>query len=157
MKKLYLLRHAQKAQDYKDDYTRELSEQGFADAKSMALSLAKEGVIVDGVLCSPATRTRQSAEIFAKELGFLKPIFYNQTLYMGYVNEIKEVLSYTHDEINSLLLVGHNPSLSALAITLSDEFREDMKMGSVVEFEFDTDSWLDISKHNAKFIKYRLL
>ncbi len=155
MKRLYIARHAQKSEEeYENDYDRPLTQKGLNDAKMMAEKLANEGVIFDAILASPAQRTRQTAEIFAKELGYHKNIIYNQTLYMGYVNEVKEVLSYTYDEVETLLLVGHNPSLTALCITLNDEFREKMQMGSIVQLEFDCVSWLDISKSNARFISY---
>ncbi len=156
MKKLYILRHAQKDESSNiDDYERTLTTKGCEDAKNMAQDLLKKGVHIDSILASPATRTRQTAEIFAKELGYTKNIVYNQALYMGFVNEIKEVISYTYDEVESLLLVGHNPGVSALGITLTEDFREDMKMGSILSLEFDCNSWLDISKSNARFISYK--
>ncbi len=155
MKKLYIARHAQKSEEeYESDYDRPLTTKGLNDAKNIARSLAKKGVYLDGILASPSQRTRQTAEIFAKELKYNKNIIYNQNLYMGYVNEIKEVLSYTYDEIETLLLVGHNPGVTALCITLTEDFKEKMQMGSIVELEFDCDSWLDISKANARFISY---
>ncbi len=154
MKKLYIVRHAQKDKSNNEDYEKTLTPKGCEDAKNMAQSLVTKGVILDSILASPAVRTKQTAEIFAKELGYNGNIVYNQALYMGFVNEIKEVLSYTYDEVENLLLVGHNPGVSALCITLTEEFREDMKMGSIVEIEFDCNSWMDISKSNARFISY---
>ena len=32
--------------------------------------------------------------------------------------------------------------------------KEKIAMGGIVEVEFDCDSWIDISKENAKFISY---
>ncbi len=157
MKTLFILRHAQKAKEYKDDYTRELSEQGMQDAKQMAQNLAQKGVKLDGILASSAIRTKQTAEIFAKNLNFNQNIIYNQTLYSGYANEILQILSYTYDDTQNLLLVGHNPAVSILAMSLTDEFREDMQMCSVVQIDFNCNSWLDIGKHNAKFIGYECL
>ncbi len=155
MKKLYIARHSQKSEEeYENDFDRPLTNKGCDDAKTMAQNLLSRGIVFDGILASPAQRTRQTAEIFAKELGYSKNIIYNQALYMGFVNEIKEILSYTYDEVENLLLVGHNPGVSALAITLTENFREDMKMGSIVTLEFDCNSWLDISKENARFISY---
>ncbi len=155
MKKLYILRHAQKSEEeYADDYDRPLTQKGLNDAKNMAQLLLEKGVHLDCILASPSKRTRQTSEIFAEGLSYHKNIIYNQTLYMGYVNEVKEIVSYTYDEVDTLLLVGHNPSLTALCITLNDEFKEKMKMGSIVEMEFDCDSWLDISKSNSRFISY---
>ncbi len=157
MKTLYLLRHAQKAKIYDDDFTRTLSQKGIQDAEILAQKLAKQEIFLDAILASPAKRTKQTAEIFAKYLKFNKAIFYNQNIYLGYVNDLKEVISYTHDDINTLLVVGHNPSLSALCVTLSDEFKINMQMCSIAKFEFKCTSWLDICKQNAKFMEYKHL
>lgn len=79
----------------------------------------------------------------------------NEVLYMAFVNELLETISYTYDTVDSMIIVGHNPSLTALAITLVG-FKEKFEMGAIMEIEFDCNSWIDISKENAKLINYTL-
>lgn len=155
MKKLYIVRHALKEleQFNQDDYDRALSESGIDDAKFMANRLASKGVSADLIVSSPATRTRETSEIFAEALKYNKAIMYNEVLYMGYVNELIETITYTFDTVDTMVLVSHNPSLTALAITLVG-FKEKILMGGVMEVEFDCDSWIDISKENARLISY---
>ena len=69
----------------------------------------------------------------------------NDVLYMAFVNELLETISYTFDTIDSMIIVGHNPSLTALAVTLVG-FKEKFQMGGIMEIEFDCNSWIDISK-----------
>ena len=52
-----------------------------------------------------------------------------------------------------MLLVGHNPSLTALAVTLVG-FKEKFEMGGIMEINFDCDSWIEISKENAILVNY---
>ena len=52
-----------------------------------------------------------------------------------------------------MILIGHNPSLTALAITLVD-FKEKFEIGGIMEIEFDCNSWIDISKENARLVSY---
>lgn len=155
MKKLYIVRHAQKADEKleQDDYDRELSEIGINDAKVMAKIFADKNVSIDLIVASPAKRTRITAEIFADALDYKKSIMFNEVLYMAFVNELLETISYIFDTVDSVLLVGHNPSLTALAITLVG-FKEKFQTGAIMEIDFDCDSWIDISKDNAKLICY---
>jgi phosphohistidine phosphatase len=155
MKKLYIVRHAQKEDEQigRDDYDRELSVEGIKDAKNMAEYFASKKLPVDLIVASPASRTKKTAEIFAEALKYKKTIMLNEVLYMAFVNELLETISYTFDTVDSMLLVGHNPSLTALAITLVG-FKEKFQMGAIMEIDFDCDSWIDICKENAKLICY---
>ena len=156
MKKLYIVRHTQKEEEFtKDDYDRDLSTEGLEKAKVIAENFAKKNLLIDLIVASPAIRTKKTAEIFAQALDYKKSIMYNEVLYMAFVNELFETISYTFDTIDSMLLVGHNPSLTALAITLVG-FKEKFEQGAIMEINFDCDSWIDISKENAKLVSYEL-
>ncbi len=155
MKKLYIVRHTQKEDEQIgiDDYDRELSPKGVEEAESMAHSFTLRNPSIDLIVASPAIRTKKTAEIFAKALNYNKTIMLNEVLYMAFVNELLETITYTFDTIDSMLLVGHNPSLTALAITLVG-FKEKFEMGGIMEIDFDCNSWIDICKENAKLISY---
>jgi phosphohistidine phosphatase len=155
MKKLYIVRHAQKEDEQigRDDYDRVLSPEGVTEAKNMAQKFASKDISIDLIVSSPALRTKKTAEIFAEALNYKKTIMLNEVLYMAFVNELLETISYTFDTVDSMLLVGHNPSLTALAITLVG-FKEKFQMGAIMEIDFDCDSWIDICKENAKLISY---
>jgi phosphohistidine phosphatase len=157
MKKLYIVRHAQKADEEigQDDYDRDLSEIGINDAKVMAKNFAIKDLSIDLIVASPAKRTKLTAEIFAEALNYNKSIMFNEVLYMAFVNELLETISYIFDTVDSVLLVGHNPSLTALALTLVG-FKEKFQMGAVMEINFNCDSWIDISKDNAELIYYEV-
>ena len=157
MKKLYIVRHAQKedVQIGRDDYDRELSPEGEKEAKNIAQNFASKNLPVDLIVASPAIRTKRTAEIFAEALKYKKTIMLNEVLYMAFVNELFETISYTFDTVDSMLLVGHNPSLIALAITLVG-FKEKFEQGAIMQIIFDCDSWIDISVENAKLVSYEL-
>ena len=156
MKKLYIVRHTQKEEEFtKDDYDRDLSPEGLEKAKLIAENFAKKNIPIDLIVASPAIRTKKTAEIFADALDYKKSIMYNEVLYMAFVNELFETISYTFDTVDSMLLVGHNPSLTAFAITLVG-FKEKFEMGAIMEINFNCDSWINISKYNAQLVSYEL-
>ena len=157
MKKLYIVRHTHKAEEKpgQDDYDRELSPEGLQEAKVMAQKLSETESKIDLIVSSPAIRTRETAEIFSDILKYDKSIMYNEVLYLAFVNELLETISYTFDTVDTMILIGHNPSLTALAITLTD-FKERFEIGGIMEIEFDCKSWIDIDKENAKLVSYIL-
>jgi phosphohistidine phosphatase len=115
--KLYLVRHAiaEDAAEYEDDSLRPLTEKGREKMKKIAAALRELGVAPDLIVSSPYLRASQTAAILAKELKYKEELAYSDSLVpMGepdvMIGEINE--KYSVDE---LMLVGHEPSLSALA------------------------------------------
>ena len=154
MKELYILRHAKEEFNQNiNDYDLHLSEQGSKDAKKIGEILNKKKVIPDLIVSSPALRARETAQIVAKQINYKNHIMYNEVIYEAFLNELIESISYTYDSVNSLLIVGHNPALTALAITFTD-FKEELKNSDLIKIEFDCNSWIDIDKNNSKFVEH---
>ncbi|NQY22224.1 MAG: histidine phosphatase family protein [Campylobacteraceae bacterium] len=155
MKKLFIIRHS-KAEDINesiDDFDRELTQKGIDNTKIIAKYLKNKNIKLDYILTSQATRTMQTSTIIAKELSFKKNLNPNQYIYEPYVNAIIETMNYIHDSNDTVFLVGHNPGVSALAYMLCDS-RENMNTSSIIEIEFNTDSWVEVAKNNSTFISY---
>ncbi|MFZ5883174.1 MAG: phosphohistidine phosphatase SixA [Chloroflexota bacterium] len=134
--KLYLVRHAiaEDSAEYEDDSLRPLTEKGRDKMKKIAAALRELGVAPDLIVSSPYLRASQTAAILAKELKYKEELTYSEALtpmsepdvMIGEINE-----KYTVDE---LMLVGHEPSLSALAgvlLTGSAEIAINLKKGGV--------------------------
>jgi phosphohistidine phosphatase len=155
MKRLFIVRHTTKDREALNeyDYDTELTSDGVEKAKKMAKHLASKEQNIDLIVASPAVRTRATAEIFANELKYNKTIMLNEVLYMAFVNELIETITYTYDTVDSMLIVGHNPSLTALAVTLVG-FKEKFEEGAIMQIDFDCNSWIDVDKTNAKLISY---
>jgi len=153
MKTLYIMRHPHKEtiEQAQDDFDIKLSKKGVEDAQEMAERLYSLGIVPDLIVASPANRTRETAEIVSRVFDYRKNIMYNEVLFEAFVNEIYETITYTFDTVDSMFLIGHNPSLTALTITL-DVYKEEIKPGEVLRIDFDTDSWINVCKENAKFI-----
>lgn len=155
MKKLVIIRHAKS--DWEDtnldDYDRPLNQRGLNDAPFMGKFLHKKGLKPDIIMSSPALRAITTAELISKEVKYEKVIYPNQYIYEAYVNALQEIVSFIHDDNDTVFLVGHNPGVSALAYMLSD-LKESVPTCSVVEIDFDSDSWMDVSKENSTLISY---
>jgi phosphohistidine phosphatase len=148
LKRLFLIRHAKSSWDDTalPDKDRSLNDRGRRDAPKMGKRLAKRDVTPDLILSSPARRAVTTAEIIAKKLHYkLKDIVVDDRLYAGAADDILKVIHKLGDNLESVMLFGHNPELTELAHRLSSEITH-MPTCAVAEFTFNAKSWPDIGK-----------
>lgn len=122
---LVLLRHA-KAETPGDrpDFERRLTKKGEADADAAGSWLADEGLRPDVVICSPATRARQTWHGVAVALAQADPagaapeVHYEPGMYDGGRTEVVDLLRAVPDSTSTVLVVGHNPIMSDVSLLL---------------------------------------
>ncbi|MCL4552667.1 MAG: phosphohistidine phosphatase SixA [Candidatus Marsarchaeota archaeon] len=121
MRYLYLLRHAKSL--WSDaavvDFDRPLSDRGQRDAKKMSAYLKRSGVQLDLVLCSSSRRTTETFQAIAPALGPAKAVMIEDALYTFDVNHILQRLSEVTADTKSVMVIGHNPGIQALAVLLT--------------------------------------
>ncbi|HET6804564.1 MAG TPA: histidine phosphatase family protein [Frateuria sp.] len=128
MQELILLRHAEArpAAPAGDDHDRTLSPRGEQEALAAGRWLAAHGARPDRVLCSPALRTRRTAELAMRALAPEAAIGLAGEVYEATPGELLALLDQ-HADARCVLLVGHNPGIERLVALLvegrSDEFR----------------------------------
>jgi phosphohistidine phosphatase len=69
-------------------------------------------------LCSSSTRTRQTVEHIASALPATVPVLTEDRLYLATAEKLLSRLRDIDDGVPSVLLVGHNPGIHALATGL---------------------------------------
>jgi phosphohistidine phosphatase len=124
MKRLTLARHAHAKVEAAPvtDFERPLSRRGKAEAKATALNLMKKGWVPELLLTSPAKRTLQTAQIFARELKIpTRQLREEELLYLGAPATILQLIRGIGPRIEHLMVVGHNPGISALANALAPQ------------------------------------
>ena len=144
MKTLILMRHAKSS--WKDtslpDYDRPLNKRGRRDAPLMGRRLAARDSIPDLMVSSPAARAMATAEAIAGEIDYpWAEIVGDERLYGADELELLEVISRLDDQLQSVLLVGHNPGLSDLANDLSPDPIGNLPTCGIVEMTFGTNRW----------------
>lgn len=118
-RRLVLVRHAQAA-DAPVDRDRPLTEHGAARAGAIGSWLRQAGVVPDLVLVSPALRATQTWERAGASLGSGSPPAVDQRIYDNTVHAVLSAITDTADEVATLVVVGHNPSVGELAFVLDD-------------------------------------
>jgi phosphohistidine phosphatase len=128
MHELILLRHAeaQPAPPGGEDVVRRLSGRGEQEARAAGTWLQAHGVHPDRVLCSPSERTCATAQLALSALKRAPDMRMAPEIYNATPGELLALLDQ-HDDVNTILLVGHNPGIERLVALLvegrSDEFR----------------------------------
>jgi phosphohistidine phosphatase len=142
MKTLLLMRHAKSSFDGKveDDRDRPLSKRGKKNAERIGELLKDEKIVPDLVMASSTLRARQTAEFVLDAIKYNGDICYLSKLYMaevdGYVEEIQRI----RDEVNTVLLIGHNPSLESLLQMVTGKV-ESLPTAAVANLAISIDSW----------------
>jgi phosphohistidine phosphatase len=120
MRTLYLLRHAKSSwtDPTLPDRERALAKRGRRDAKLIAKHLRRLGGEPDLVLCSSATRTRQTLELMLPGIGSAT-VLVEDELYAASSDELLARLRLVPNAVGSVMLIGHNPGIHELALALA--------------------------------------
>jgi len=123
MHQLILLRHAKAARetDGVSDHDRPLTEGGRQAAGAIGQAMRRAGLSPDVVLVSSALRTQQTLDALedANVWDERPNIDTLPTLYMAAPNQIRDALRDLPETVRSALVVGHNPGLHELALSLA--------------------------------------
>ncbi len=121
MRFLYLLRHAKSS--WSDptlaDRERPLAPRGRRDAGRVAAHLAAAGIRPVLVLCSAAVRTRETLEALRPALGPAAEVRLEPGLYAASAGELLSRLQAVPADVDSVMVIGHNPGLHDLALALA--------------------------------------
>ena len=113
-----LLRHGKSAYPPGvPDHDRPLSPRGTREAGLAGSWISRNLPRVDRVICSTATRTRQTLAETGLAAGV--PVSYTKAVYEAFPEELAELLTALAPEERTVLLVGHAPGIPALAEQLA--------------------------------------
>jgi phosphohistidine phosphatase len=139
-----LVRHAiageRDSTKWPDDRDRPITAEGAQRFRAVSRVLAALVPKVDGVWSSPLRRAWQTAEILEEEAGWPTPRELESLEPGGTPDQLVAFLQNRRAE-KTIALVGHEPSLSAIASHLltrdSDRVRFEMKKGGGMLLRFD--------------------
>ncbi|RZK22387.1 MAG: histidine phosphatase family protein [Hymenobacter sp.] len=155
MKTLYLMRHAKSSWSFDDlsDRERPLNDRGRDDAPRMGQALAARHLTLDLIVSSPAVRALSTAVLVARELKYPHDsIKVEPDIYEAEVATLLAVINELPDAANSVLLTGHNPTITDVANHLSPSpLSGEMPTAGVLCLHFQTERWAEVQRANAEF------
>ncbi len=145
MKTLYLLRHAKSSWDDSSvsDFDRTLNSRGEKAAPFVGSLMKERGMTPEVIISSPAKRAKQTAKLVAKAAGFPSKISYDERIYEASTARLLAVIGEIADDVDSALLVGHNPGMESLIWYLTGKM-EPMPTAALAVIELNVDSWSDV-------------
>jgi phosphohistidine phosphatase len=157
MKQLVLVRHAH-AQGHPpgfEDFERRLDEKGRREAEAMARRTRELAFVPDHLISSPADRAIATAREFAKALGFPLPrIRHDDRVYLAEPQQLIAIVRAVPDEIERVLLVGHNPGLTQFAEWLTGDDLGALPTAAVYGVRIDVARWADLQRETAERSHY---
>jgi phosphohistidine phosphatase len=160
VKRLFLLRHAKSSWDDPglDDRDRPLAPRGRRASELIAGHLRREGIAPSLVLCSSARRTRQTLERVIPALD-ASDVSIEDGLYGASSGGLLERLREVPEDIESVMLVGHQPAIQELALDLAGDgaelarVRAQFPTAALATLLFAGD-WSELGPGSAELVAY---
>lgn len=148
MRKLIIVRHAKSGWETGvRDFNRTLSIEGKQAAIEISNVLKDYTGAPDYVICSPADRTTATASLLLKGWFDLDKILFQDSIYEGTLIKLLNLINlHIGDEVENLMLIGHNPGVSDLVEYLSEGNIGSLPTCSCVCLTSEVDSWELASK-----------
>ena len=159
---LYLLRHAKSSWDDVsiDDHDRPLAPRGRRAAARIAEYATKTGIRPNLILCSSATRARQTLERILPSLGEDAEIHFERSLYGATEDRLLERLHGIADVVASVMVIGHNPGVQELALLLAREgalrarLEGKFPTGALATLAFRRIGWENLDRGSGELVDF---
>jgi phosphohistidine phosphatase len=123
VKKLILVRHADSlsARALEKDINRSLSPKGFEQCALLANSIKLLNININHAIVSHSMRTQETCNSVETHLDLALPKELETKLYQNLSDEILELIENTLQIFETLMIIGHNPSLSKIGSYYLDQ------------------------------------
>ncbi|MBP7184932.1 MAG: histidine phosphatase family protein [Saprospiraceae bacterium] len=147
MKRLFFIRHAKSSWDFAalPDIKRPLNDRGKRDAPKMASYLhEKFPTRPDLIISSPSVRTLATCKYFTDQYAYPNDeVRIEDAIYEASVSDIVSVLKTINDDVNSVFLFGHNPSITYFANECENFLIDVIPTCGFVVVDIAIESWKD--------------
>ena len=151
MKNLTIVRHAESVlQDTQYlDKDRPLTNNGRNDALTMSQKIRDAGIKPSKILSSSATRAWETALIIAKTIKYSENLLTrDDRLYLADIHNLVCIIEEQNEDVNNLMIIGHNPGLIELINLLSIKRIANLSTSGVVSLNINIDDWSLITLTN---------
>jgi phosphohistidine phosphatase len=135
------------------DFERPLSDRGRNETPMMAREIARRAIRPELIISSPAVRALSTARLVAEAMAVPHhAVRVEPSLYEASIDHYLDVIKTLPDEVQSVLLVGHNPTLTELVNVLAPAAIGDIPACGVVAVGTTADSWGNVRKNCGKLL-----
>ena len=143
MKTLLLMRHAKSSwkESSIPDHDRPLNRRGKHDAPLMGKLLRDQKMNLGLIISSTALRAETTANLIAKAIRYKGKIILDKSIYNAEPMDLLTLLSNSSDEYNSILLVGHNPTMEETVQMITNSPELTMTTCAIAHLTLSIDTW----------------
>ena len=148
-KELILIRHseAELGSGSRNDFERKLTEQGMVLANKQGRRLYEAELKPDLMATSTAVRATETAKILATQMRYdQRKIQFEDSLYNISMGAMLNWLGRLDENLQFVVIVGHNPVLSYLAEFILDDTGFYMQPCDMIYIQMEIHSWMLIDK-----------
>jgi len=147
MKTLLVMRHAKSDWGAASggDHERTLASRGIKAARRIGRFLTDSGATPDLILSSTAVRAHSTAELAAEAGDWGCEIVTSEDLYASDPERVIDVIRKTGNEIERLLIAGHEPTWSSLVNWLIGGGGVGMPTAAVACLDMPHGDWIDLA------------
>ncbi|MEP0324143.1 SixA phosphatase family protein [Bauldia litoralis] len=164
MTQLLLLRHAKSEWDNPGlrDIDRPLAPRGQRAAADIARAISDSGLLPDRVLCSPATRTRETLAALRPYLGKENEVIFVDGLYESSPRDYLRAITQLGGDADTLMVIGHNPATQGTAMALAGagepailaDIAAKYPTGGLTVIAFDRDDWMGMTERSGRVTRF---
>lgn len=125
------------------DFDRPLKGRGREAAKRIGKRLASEKLSAPLLICSPAVRTRETAEIVLDSSGLSVEERFDERIYEASLRDLLQVVSEIPDAKHIVIMIGHNPGFEELLAFLTGQGRR-MPTCALAKIKLGVANWKDV-------------
>ena len=154
VKKLTLMRHgeAETGIGRQGDFERPITGNGIIKLQRLNHVLKQKEISFDLLLKSPALRAMQTAQLISKNIIVDEEIV-EAAIYENSVDILLEIIQLLPHRFENILLVGHNPGISALLVYLVGDFNLSLIPGMMAVITFDFPDWKMLSRGTGSLVE----
>ena len=116
---------------------------------------AKNHTRPDLVIASPSVRTMSTATLFCEGIGYPREkIKKVDEIYESTTVELYQVIAGIKNKHEHVLLVGHNPGLTYLAVELCQLHTTNVPTAGMVRMALSIDSWGELKAGSARLLSF---
>ncbi|MGW8369535.1 MAG: SixA phosphatase family protein, partial [Gammaproteobacteria bacterium] len=140
--------------DHLEDHDRPLARRGLRDAPRMGDRLAHRGIKPDLLLTSSARRAVDTAKLVEPAIRHAAlTVQVEPTIYLASPREMLDLLAEQSNELDEILLVGHNPGLTELINRLLPSLAlANLPTAGVAAFESTAEDWAGFASAELKLL-----
>lgn len=161
MLRLYVMRHAKSswAVPGARDFDRELNERGKSDLEKLSKVIAEKQYVPELILCSSATRTRETHDGIVGAFPSPPEITFTEKLYSSGLDDYMRTIQ-AETSAQSLMIIGHNPMCGALAASLAKSgdpasielIGYKYPTGTISVLDVEIDTWSELTPQSAVLV-----